>query len=335
MRHRTPSTHRVHAVLLTLLLAGASSMLASASAHANDIRFPTRPVRFIVGNTAGSGADLAARIVARALTDAWKEPVVVDNRGGVGGLLAAEIVAKAEPDGQTLMLAQEGAIIIAPAIQRSTGVDPQKALVPVVNLADTDYVLIASAKSGIRSVDDLRALALKQPGQRTFASAGVGSVHHLGFEQLNQLLGISMVHVPFKGGPPGAAEVAAGNVDAMFVSPAAAMGFATAGRVSAIATGGVKRNPQFAAAPAIGETYKGFRVVSWFALFAPANTPSRVLEKIARDATEVVRSAEIRAQLAAQGINAVGGTPKQMADLVRSDMRTYGDTIKRLKITAE
>ena len=98
--------------------------------------------------------------------------MVVDNRGGAGGLLAAEIVAKAEPDAQTLMLAQEGAIVIAPAIQRNLSFDPQKALAPVVNLADTDYVLIASAKSGIKTLDDLLALALKQPGQRSFASAG-------------------------------------------------------------------------------------------------------------------------------------------------------------------
>ena len=321
--------------MLATFMITVPAALVPWSAYATDVRYPTRPVRFIVGNTAGSGADLAARIVARALTEAWKESVVVDNRGGAGGLLAAEIVAKAEPDGQTLMLAQEGAIVIAPAIQRNLSVDPQKALAPVVNLADTDYVLIASAKSGIRTLDDMRALALKQPGQRTFASAGIGSVHHLGFEQLNQLLGVSMVHVPFKGGPPGAAEVAAGNVDAMFVSPAAAMGFVTSGRVVAVATGGVKRNPQFAAAPAVGETYRGFRVVSWFALFAPANTPPRVLEKIARDATEVVRSPDIRAQLGAQGISPVGGTPKQMADLVRSDVQTYGETIRRLKITAE
>ena len=333
MHDRRFPTRRVHALLATLLIGVCSAL--PWDAWATDVRFPNRPVRFIVGNTAGSGADLAARIVARGLTDAWKESVVVDNRGGAGGLLAAEIVAKAEPDGQTLMLAQEGAIVIAPAIQRNLSFDPQKALAPVVNLADTDYVLIASAKSGIKTLDDLRALALKQPGQRTFASAGVGTVHHLGFEQLNQLLGISMVHVPFKGGPPGAAEVAAGNVDVMFVSPAAAMGFVTNGRLFPVATGGVKRNPQFPAAPAVGETYKGFRVVSWFALYAPANTPPRLLEKIARDATEVVRSPDIRGQLTAQGINPVGGTPKQMADLVRSDARTYGETIKRLKITAD
>ena len=154
----------------------------AAAADPAAARFPDRPVRLIVGNTAGSGADAAARIVARALSDYWKEAVIVDNRGGAGGILAAEIVARAEPDGYTLMLGQEGAIAIAPAIQRKLPVDPQKDLAPVVNLADTDYVLIASAKSGIRTVEDLRALALKQPGKRAFASAGVGSLHHLQFE---------------------------------------------------------------------------------------------------------------------------------------------------------
>ncbi len=333
--HATPAPARRATALFCTLAIGLASTLMPTTVDANEIRYPTRPVRFIVGNTAGSGADLAARIVARGLSEAWKESVVVDNRGGVGGLLAAEIVAKAEPDGQTLMLAQEGAIVIAPVIQRNLSVDPQKSLAPVVNLADTDYVLIASAKSGIRTLDDLRTLALKQPGQRTFASAGVGSVHHLGFEQLNQFLGVAMVHVPFKGGPPGAAEVAAGNVDAMFVSPAAATGFITNGRVFAVATGGVKRNPQLPAAPAVAETHRGFRVVSWFALFAPASTSSRLIEKIARDATEVVRAPEVRTALLAQGINPVGGTPKQLADLVRSDVRSYGETIRRLKITAE
>jgi tripartite-type tricarboxylate transporter receptor subunit TctC len=315
-------------------LAGAASGLARSAELALP-KFPERPVRLIVGNTAGSGADAAARIAARGLSDFWKESVVVDNRGGAGGILAAEIVARAEPDGHTMMLAQEGAIAIAPAIQRKLPLDPQKDLSPVVNLADTDYVLIASAKSGIRSVDDLRALALKQPGKRTFASAGVGSLYHLAFEQFNNLLGIDVLHVPFKGGPPGAAEVAAGNIDAMFVSPAAALAHVSGGRAVAIGTGGARRNPQFPSAPVLGDTWPGFRVVSWFALFAPANTPASLLERISRDATEVVRSAEIRTQMISQGINPVGGTPKQMAQLVRTDTRVYGETVKRIKLSAE
>ena len=162
MRNRMSRTRPANAVF-AMLLAGAAAALLPMGTYASDVSFPTRPVRFIVGNTAGSGADLAARIVARGLTDAWKEAVIVDNRGGVGGLLAAEIVAKAEPDGQTLMLAQEGAIVIAPAIQRNLTFDPQKALAPVVNLADTDYVLIASAKSGIKTLDDLPPLAPHLP----------------------------------------------------------------------------------------------------------------------------------------------------------------------------
>jgi tripartite-type tricarboxylate transporter receptor subunit TctC len=144
-----------------------------------------------------------------------------------------------------------------------------------------------------------------------------------------------MVHVSFKGGPPGAAEVAAGDIDMMFVSPAAAMGFATNGRVFPVGTGGINRNPQYPTAPPVGGTYKGFRVVSGFALHAPASALVRLLEKIARDATEVVRATDICGQLTAQGINPVGGTPMQMADLVRSDARTYRETIKRLRIMAD
>jgi tripartite-type tricarboxylate transporter receptor subunit TctC len=326
---------RTFPLLLAALVGAVGAWAVPTLAPAADMKFPTRPVRFIVGNTAGSGADAAARIVARGLADHWKESVVVDNRGGAGGVLAAEIVAKSEPDGHTLMLAQEGAITIAPAIQPRLPVNPQKDLAPVVNLADTEYLLIASIKSGITSIEDLRALALKQPGKRTFASAGVGSVHHLAFEHMNQLLGIQMVHVPFKGGPPGAAEVAAGNVDAMFVSVAASLGFVNAGRMVAVATGGERRNPQVPAAPPVADVLKGFRVASWFALFAPAGTPPRLLEQIARDATAVVRNGEIRSQLTAQGINPVGGTPKQLADLVRADTRTYGEIVKRLKIAPE
>ena len=152
---------------------------------------------------------------------------------------------------------------------------------------------------------------------------------------MNHLLGIDMVHVPFKGGPPGAAEVASGNVDAMFVSPAAAMPHITAGRVVAGATGGAKRNPQFPSAPVLADTWRDFRVVSWFALFAPSRTPQRIVEQISRDATEMVRSPEVRALLVAQGINPVGGTPKQLTQLVRNDTRGYGETVQRIKLVEQ
>jgi tripartite-type tricarboxylate transporter receptor subunit TctC len=299
-----------------------------------DAAFPVKPVRIIVGNTAGSGADIAVRTVAKRLQDVWKQTIVVENRGGAGGLVAAEAVARSDPDGHTLSLAQEGAITIAPALPGKLNFDPQKDLAPVALLAETDYVLVAHPGTGFRSLDDLVKSARARPGAYSYASAGVGSLHHLSFELLKVDGNFFFVHIPYRGGPLGLADVVGGQVHAMFIAVSPALGHIQAGRLNALAVGGARRSPLLPGVPTLSETYAGARVTSWFSLFAPAQTPAAVVEKINRDANDALRTAEVAETLTKQGIVPVGGTPADLADLVRRDAAKYSQLATRVKLSA-
>jgi tripartite-type tricarboxylate transporter receptor subunit TctC len=320
-----------------IVMGGAAALLPGVvplSARA-DPAFPSKPVRIIVGNSAGSGADIAVRTVARRLQEVWKQTVVVENRGGAGGLVAAEAVARSDPDGYTLSLAQEGAITIAPALQGKLSFDPQKDLAPVVLLAETDYVLVAHPKTGFRTVADLVQAARKQPGAYSYASAGVGSLHHLSFELLKGEGNFFFVHIPYRGGPLGLADVISGQVHAMFIAISPALGHIQAGRLNALAVGGAKPSPLLPGVPTLSDAYPGSRVTTWFSLFAPARTPAPLIEKINKDANDALRHPEVAETLVKQGIIPVGGSAGDLADLVRRDAAKYASLATRVKLSAE
>lgn len=297
--------------------------------------FPAKPVKIIVGNSAGSGADVAVRTVARRLQEVWKQTVVVENRGGAGGLVAAEAVAKSDPDGYTLSLAQEGAIAIAPALGGKLAFDPVKDLAPVVQLAETDYVLVAHPKTGFKTLNDLITAAKARPGAYSYASAGIGSLHHLGFELLKGEGNFFFVHIPYRGGPLGLSDVVGGQVEAMFIAIAPALPHIQAGRLNALALGGAKRSPLLPNVPALVETYPGLRVTTWFSLFAPAGTPAAVVDKINRDANEALKHPEVADALSRQGIVPVGGGAGDLGELVRRDVAKYTKLASRVKLAAE
>ncbi|MCC9597105.1 MULTISPECIES: tripartite tricarboxylate transporter substrate binding protein [unclassified Rubrivivax] len=315
--------------------AAAVAAPALGSAHANTAAFPAKPVRILVGNTAGSGADVAVRIVARQLQDDWRQPVTVENRTGAGGLVAAEATARSDADGHTLSLSQEGAITIAPALQGKLSFDPLKELAPVVHLADSDYVLVVNAATGWRTIAEMVAAAKKRPGAYSYASAGVGSLHHLAFELLKIERDFFFVHIPYRGGSQAVADVASGQAQAMWVSVTAALPHIQSGRLRALAIGGAQRSPLLPAVPTAQESIPGFRVTSWFALFAPVRTPAAVVERIAHDASATLRQPAVLEALRKQGITPVGGTPQQLAQLVRRDYERYARLSDRVKLASD
>ena len=328
-----PTTLNRRALLASaaaLALAGARPAAASTAPA-----FPGRAVRIIVGNSAGSGADIAVRTVARRLQQVWRQAVAVENRGGAGGLIAAEAVAQAEPDGYTLALSQEGAIAIAPLLQPGLRFDPRRDLAPVVQLAKVNYVLVAHPATGFRTLPDLVAGARARPGRYSYASAGVGSVHHLGFEMVKDAGNFSFVHIPYRGGSAGLVDVVAGQVHAMFVSVAASLPHIRAGRVNALAIGGARRHPLLPEVPLVDEIFPGIHVGTWFSLFAPVRTAPSVVDQIARDSTEAVRHPEVVEALALGGIVPVGGTPADLRALVERDSAKFAKLASRVQLAAD
>lgn len=314
---------------LGLLLATAALAQSTAAA------FPARPVRVLVPNTPGSSADVIARYVGQRLAEGWKQPVTVENRAGAGGIVAADAVSKAAPDGQTLLLGADGPITILPSLQAGLPYDPQRDLVPVAALGETDFVLVANPKTGLRTLQDFVQAARRQPGRYNYASAGNGSPQQFGMEMLKQNAGIYVTHIPYRGGPLGMADVVAGQVDVMFIAVGPALPHIKAGRLVALASGGAQRHALLPEVPTVAETYRGFRAGTWFGLFAPAGTPQPVVEAIAAATQRVLATPAAQADLAAQGIHATGYASAKFQGLVRAESLKYAALVKSVGLSAE
>jgi tripartite-type tricarboxylate transporter receptor subunit TctC len=297
--------------------------------------YPTKAVRVLVPNTAGSAADVIARLVGHRLADSWKQPVVVENRAGAGGIVAADTVAKSAADGQTLLLGADGPITILPSMAASLPYDPKRDLIPIVSLGETDFVLVAYPKAGFTTLQDFIRAAKANPGKYNYASAGNGSPQHFGAELLKQTSGIYLTHIPYRGGPLGMADVVAGQVDVMFIAVGPALAHIQSGRLVALATGGESRHPLLPGVPTVAESFPGFRAGTWFGLFAPAGTPPAVVAEISTEAGRILADPGLRSELATQGIRATGYPSGRFQELVGIETRKYAALAKSAGIGAE
>ena len=309
---------RAAASLRSIAVALATACVALA-ASAQAVTFPTKAVRLTVHNSPGSAPDVLARYLSQRLAEQWKQPVVVDNRGAAGGIVAADALAKAPPDGHSLLVGGDVPITILPNLQHKLPYDAQRDLVPMASLGHVDFVLVANAKTGFRSLNDFVRAAKAAPGRYSYASAGNGSALQFSMELLKQQAGFFATHIPCRGGPLGLQDVVAGQVEVMFVALGPALPHIRSGRV--VAT--------------VGETYRGYRSGTWFGLFAPANTPQPVLDAIAADAARIVQTPAARAELAAQGIDATGTPQQQFQRQVAAEYGRYAQLAKTAGIKAE
>jgi tripartite-type tricarboxylate transporter receptor subunit TctC len=319
---------------LVLALWAGSALIATAVAG-EAAGYPTKAVHITVANTPGSSPDVLARYLAQRLSDQWKQAVVVDNRAGAGGIVAAEALARSPADGNSLLVGADGPITILPNIQSGLSYDARHDLVPVVSLGQIDFVLVANPKTGFHTVADFVAAAKAKPGRYNYASAGNGSPQQLSMELLKQKTGIHVTHIPYRGGPLGMMDVAAGQVDVMFIAIGPALPLIRSGKLVALGTSGEHRHALLPEVPTVAESYPGYRSGTWFGLFAPAGTPQPVLDTIARDAGRVVQSPEARAELAAQGIEATGHPQRQFQQDVASEYERYAQIVKAVGIKAE
>jgi tripartite-type tricarboxylate transporter receptor subunit TctC len=318
---------------MTSLLATATTLLvlASTSAWGADA-FPSRPVRMIVPLTAGSGADIAGRIVGRVLTDAWKQTVVPDNRPGAGGQIGTQLVVRANPDGYTLLV-QSASHAANPAIYEKLPYDSLKDLADVALLGSSPYIMVSAPAGPYKDLKALIAAAKAKPGEIPFASAGVGSSTHLTAEYFNQVAWIKMIHVPFKGSPEAIAEAAMGRLSFYMAPIGTAIGMAQEGRVKVLGVTSAKRVPQLPNAPTIAEQgLAGFEMDLWFGMWAPAATPRSLLQRINGDVNRVLQVAEVRGQYDKLGMTPGAMTMDQFAAFVRSEIAKYQKIVKLANI---
>ena len=303
-------------------------MFAAASGLANGA-YPERPIRLIIPSTAGSGPDAVGRILATRLSIILGQQVVSDNRAGANGVLASEIVARAAPDGYTLLMTS-GGHTANPHIYRKLPYDTLADFTPITCFVTTGgLVVVVTPTFAPRTVQELIDLARANPGKLSYASAGVGNLTHLAGEMFNQMAGVKIIHVPYKGGGPAIIDVIGGQVPLMFASGPISMPPVKSGRLRALAYTGIKRAEPLPEVPTMDESgLKGYEAIGWYGLYGPAGLPVPILNRIYEATRDGVRHPETRKALAQFNLDPNDSTPAQFARFLREDLIKYGKIIK-------
>jgi len=302
--------------------------------HAADT-YPSRPIRMIVAYPPGGGTDQVGRVMAEQLTVTLGQNVVVDNRGGATGNIGTELAARALPDGYTLLMGNVAPNAVNVSLFKKLPFDPVKDFSPVSLVAITPNILVAHPSIPVKSIKELIAYAKAKPGTLNFPSAGVGSSSHLAGELLKSLAGISMVHVPFKGGGPALVAVIAGEVQIMFATMPAAMPHVKSGKVKPVAVTTAKRSKAMPDLPTIAESgVKGYDASTWYGLLAPSRTPPAIVTRLHGDTVKIL-AGPTRQRLEAQGFEPDGGTPAEFASYIKSEITKWAKVIKDAGIPAE
>jgi tripartite-type tricarboxylate transporter receptor subunit TctC len=307
-------------------------MVLALPAAAQDA-FPSKPVKLVAPFPAAGPLDLLARIVAQKLTEQWNNPVVVENITGATGSIGANAVARAAPDGHTLLITVDIPLTMFPAIARSLPYDPEKSFKPVASLARTDNGLFVNAALGVSSVDELIALARKQPGKLTFSSAGIGSPAHFGGELFKAIAKVDMTHVPYKGAAPAMAAAVANEVSLMFGPIAQGLPHVKSGRLRALGVTGSRASPLLPEAkPLVEQGFAGLLVFNSYPVMAPAGTPDAVTDKVRAGLQQAMSDPEVRARLEKAAIDPIWTGPAEMMQMLAEERKRWSELAKRAGI---
>lgn len=292
--------------------------------------WPERPVRLLVGFTAGSATDVTARLIAQKFTEAWGQSVIVDNVSGASGAIAADKLAKSAPDGYTLMWAGNAAITIVMSLQPQP-YDPLRDFAPITRALAMASVVVVNNDLPVKSIADLVALAKAKPGTLSYGSPGIGTPQHIAGEMLAFQAGIKMEHIPYRGAVMG--DVMSGVVPVGIQNMGAIMPFVNDGRLRGIGVTSLKRSPNAPDLPTLAESgFPGFEATSWFALLAPAGTPQPILDKVRAETLKVLADPEMVKKFAVLGLDVVGSTPEELKATIATDIPKWAAVIKAANI---
>jgi len=313
------------------------AILALAVALAPDFAlaqgYPTHPIRLVVADAAGGAPDQLARLVAQKVSESLGQQMVVDNRAGAGGAVGAESVAKSAPDGYTLLMTTTAVYAILPNLRKDLPYDPVRDFAPVARIATASNVLVVNNAVPAQNVAELVRYAKERPGALNYASAGIGTPAHLAGEMLNLLADIKVTHIPYKGAAPGLLDVIAGNAQYIITSPIAAGAHMNAGRVRAIASTGIERNPALPELPTVADTLPGYEITQSWGIVAPAGTPVEIVKRLGDEFVKALANADVRDKILKTGaVPASNDSPAAFADFMAKERARLGDVIARSKI---
>lgn len=304
-----------------------------ASAYAQGAAWPNKPIKMIIPAAAGGGTDILGRVLAEAMERHLGQPIVIENHGGGSGQIAANLVKAAAPDGYSLLMTYAGVLTVNPAIFKGMKYDPVKDFVAIAPYAEVPNLLIVNPDVPARNLNELIALARKQPGKMSYASSGNGTSIFLAMELLRQRTGLELVHAIYKGGAPAMADVMAGHVNMMFNNLVEAAPAVNGGKVRAIATGARARSPLLPNVPTFAESgMPDYTSTVWYGMVAPTGTPDAVVNRLNAVMRQVVKQPEVRAKLASMGADAMDMSPPQFADLIKNEIVLWKDVVQRAGI---
>ena len=319
--------------ILSLALLALPLLPTAATAQAS---FPSKPVRWLVPYAAGGGSDFLARTIGQKLSTQIGQPVLVDNKPGGNTALAAAEVARSPADGYTVLSADNGTLVFNSALYKSLTYSPTKDLAPVSLMGRFPMILVVGPGEDAKTAKEFIAKAKAKPGGFNYASAGAGSPHHLAMELLKAQAGLFMVHVPYRGAAPALSDVAGGQVPAMMVDMAAGAGFIKGGKVRPLAVANATRLTQLPDVPTFAELgFKNVEAAALVGMVVPAATPPEVIDKLNSEVVAAIHDPAVNKRMVDFGVEPVGSTPAQFAELLRTENTRWHKLIQELKITLD
>jgi tripartite-type tricarboxylate transporter receptor subunit TctC len=305
-------------------LAVAQAWVGAAPADAQ--KYPSRPIRWVLGFPAGGTSDILARGVGQKMTESLGQQVVVDNRPGASGIIANELVAHAAPDGYTLLMVSSTYANLK-SLKKKLPYDPDRDLVPVAMLADAPNILATHPSLPVKSVRDLIALAKKEPGQINYGTGGAGTGPHLATVLFEMMTHIKLTHIPYKGTPPAVNDLIAGRVQMMFALSPVAMPHVKAGKLRALAVSGSKRLKELPSVPTIAESVPGYEATVWYGVLVPKGTPKPIIALLNREIIKALGDKTVTDRLGALGFETGSSTPEEFGKFIDHEAAKWAKVI--------
>jgi tripartite-type tricarboxylate transporter receptor subunit TctC len=311
------------------------SLLAGAPAAAQG-KYPDRPIKLVVGFTAGGPTDIVGRVLAQHLTDRLGQSVLEENRAGAAGSIGAAYTAKMPADGYTIYLAVQTTHAVAPYLYASPGYDPIKDFVGIGRVAQNPLVMVVNPALPVKNLAELVAYVRANPGKLSYATGGSGSSPHMSMEMFKKAAGLNIMPVHYKGDSAAITDLLGGRVDMMMSSISGQIPQIESGKMRPIAISSLSRSPQLPNVPTIAESgYPGFEVLTWFGLVAPAKTPPGIIDRLNREMRAVLDQPDVRAQFTKMGFDVVPSSPKEFTAYIAEEADRWGSLVRTLNVTAE
>ena len=317
-----------------ILRSAVFAVLALAAGFVQSQQYPTKPVRIIAPFAPGGGTDFIARLIAQKLTERLGEQVLVENKPGAGGNLGAEFAVKSAPDGYALLLVA-GSYTVNPSLYKLS-FDPVNDITPIIQLSQGPFVVAVHPSVPATTLKELIDLARRQPDKLSYASAGAGSITHLASELFLDMTRIKIVHIPYKGTGPALNDTIAGSTQLIFGSVSTTLQFIKSGRLRGLAVTTPQRISALPDLPTVAEAgVPGYEVVLWHGLVAPKGVPPPIVDRLNREANEVLKAKEMEDLLATDGVAPAGGTSEQFRAVIKADIERWRGVVKQASINVD